>query len=317
MIEWYDLNARHEATVLWVGGFVIWAIVTSEAVRESIRHLLSSFIRPILLVPILGLFIIVTGLAAVAVTFGRTVGLWEICPVVSVAVWGVTSGVGILLNYGNFLQKEGEFRRAAKVLTPAWFITTLMNIATLPIWWEIGLVPVLAILWIIDVYYASRIGYQQVSRVARTLLAVSTIALVSLAIKNIIVDPTTWKALAQGALLPIWLTIGALPYIRLLMFIERWRVLFRCPSKTIRSTDYGQDWPLVVDSAKLCAKHGAVWVEVNRKKYGVNGWSKTLLRGWGHTCLDLEEIWKDHPSVEGLKISPHRLIQDGQALECR
>ena len=74
----------------------------------------------------------------------------------------------------------------------------------------------------------------------------------------------------------------------------------------------------MVDSAKLCAKHGAVWVEVNRKKYGINGWSKTLLREWGHTCLDLEEIWKDHPSpLKGLKISSHRLIQDGQALECR
>ena len=73
----------------------------------------------------------------------------------------------------------------------------------------------------------------------------------------------------------------------------------------------------MVDSAKLCAKHGAVWVEVNSKKYGVNGWSTTLLKGWGHTCLDLEEIWKDDPTVKGLKISPHRLIQDGQVLERR
>ena len=92
MIEWYDLNARHEATFLWLGGFVIWAFVKSGAVRESIRHLLNSFIRPIVLVPILGLFIVATGLAAVAVTFGRIVGLWEILPVISVAVWGVTSG---------------------------------------------------------------------------------------------------------------------------------------------------------------------------------------------------------------------------------
>ena len=93
---------------------------------------------------------------------------------VSVAVWALTSGVGILLNYEDFLQKEGEFRRAAKVLTTAWLITTLLNIAILPIWWEIGLVLVLAILGIIDVYYASRIGYQQVSRVARTLLETRT-----------------------------------------------------------------------------------------------------------------------------------------------
>ena len=235
---------------------------------------------------------------------------------ISVVIWGFTSGMGILLNYDKFLRGEGEFRRAAAVVTPATVLVALTSIAILPFWWEIGLLPVLAVLSIIAVYCAGKVDYQQVSHVVVSLLVAYTIAIVSLAVKDVITDLTTWKALAQAALLPIWLTVGTLPYMRCQVLFERWRFLFRCPSKTVRSTDYGQDWPLIVDSARLCAKHGAVWVEVNRRKYGVNGTSKTMLPSWGHSCFDFDEVWKDHPTINGVKVGIHRLIQEGLALEC-
>ncbi len=315
MIEWYDLNARHEAMLLWLGVILLSTVAGSGGVRKSVLLLLKLFIKPIILVPVFGLFIIVAALAIVAVSFGNAVGLWVIWPVISVVIWGATSGMGILLNYDKFLQKDGEFRRAAAVVTPATVLVAVTNIAILPIWWEIGLLPVLAMLSVIAVYCTSKVGYKQVSHVVVSLLAAYTIAIVSLAIKNIITEPTTWKALAQAALLPIWLTVGTLPYMRCLVLFERWRFLFRCRRKTVRSTDYGQDWPLIVDSARLCAKHGAVWVEVNRRKYGINGTSKTMLPSWGHSCFDLAEVWKDHPTIDGVKVNIHRLIQDGLALE--
>ena len=109
----------------------------------------------------------------------------------------------------------------------------------------------------------------------------------------------------------VCLTIGTLPYVRFLILVEQWRFRFRCPSRVVSSTEYGGDWPLTVSSAKLCCKHGAVWVEVCGKKYGVNGTSKGLLRKWGHTSFHFTDIWKDHPDIEGLKVSVHRLIQDG------
>ena len=315
MIEWHDLNARHEAMFLWLGGILLFAMAKSGDVRKSILSLLQLFIRPVILGPVLGLFMVAAGLAIAAVTSGRAVGLWGIWPVISVVIWSFTSGMGILLNYDNFLRREGEFRRAAAVVTPATVLVALTSIAILPFWWEIGLAPVLAVLSIITVYCAGKADYQQVSYVAVSLLAAYRIAIVSLAVKDVITDFTTWKALAQAALLPIWLTVGTLPYMRCLALFERWRLLFRCPSKTVRSTDYGQDWPLIVDSARLCAKHGAVWVEVNRKKYGVNGTSKTMLPRWGHSCFDFDEVWKSHPTIDGVKVNIHRLIQDGLALE--
>ena len=69
-------------------------------------------------------------------------------------------------------------------------------------------------------------------------------------------------------------------------------------------------------------------MEVNRKKYGVNGTAGPMLKRYGFACVELNDIWRDHPDKEkwigalgadgeamDWKVSIHRLIQDGLALE--
>ena len=111
------------------------------------------------------------------------------------------------------------------------------------------------------------------------------------------------------------MTTGAFLYVHLLIVVERWWFRFRCPSRVVGAAEYGNDWPLTVNSAILCCKYGAVWLEVCGKKYGLNGFATTLLISRGHTSFDLAEIWKDAPDVEGIKMSTKQLFQDGLALE--
>ena len=317
MIDWYDLNARHEAVTLWLGAFLIYALATSGGVRGSVLDLLKILKSRTIVMLFMGLLLVVAALAAVAVFVGRIVGLWENPPIVTVSVWTMSSGFGLLMNFDNFLEKDGEFKRASAVLTPAAIITALTNIAILSIWWEVALLPCLAILSVIFTHYDSEDADHQMYRAVKTLLLLYTLVLVAIAIRNIVEDPGTWKSLVQAGLMPIWLTLGILPYIRLLIFVEQWRFSFRCPGRMVASTDYGRDWPLIVDSAKLCNKHGAVWVEVNGRKYGLNGTAATLLPRWGHNCYDLTAIQKDHSDLEDIKVSPHRLLQDGLTLDER
>ena len=253
MIEWYDLNARHEAAFLWAVVFLVYIFARSPAERESSRRMLKIFLQRTVLMSVIGLFFTVTVLATVAVVFGRTVGLWETLPVVTVLVWAVTSGIWLLLNISDFLEERGQFIRKAKaVLVPATIVAAFANIATLLFWWEVVLIPPLVIFGFTFAYYESKSHGRPLYYLAYVVLVSYTVVLISLAIKNLIEDPTTWKSVAQAALLPTWLTIGTLPYLYFLMRTEQWTFSFRCPSKTIRSTDYGSDWPLVVDSAKLC-----------------------------------------------------------------
>ncbi len=317
MIEWFDLNARHEAATLWIGTFLIYAVAWSSDVRKSCFGLLKTLSHGSLLLWFMGLILVVASLATALVGAGRAIGFWEILPVVTVTLWTAGSGAKLLMNFDNFLKKDGEFRRVCSVLTPATIVAALANIGVLHFWWEVALFPLLALFTIIFVYYESRERERYMYNGARAVLILYTLAIVSLALVNIVDQPNTWKSLMQALVLPLCLTIGTLPYIRFLISVERWQFRFRCPSKAVNSTEYGDDWPLTVDSSKLCCKYMAVWVEVNRKMYGLNGTATSLLPNWGHTCFDLTEIWKDDPHIKGAKVSVHRLIQDGLALDRR
>ncbi len=317
MIDWYDLNARHEAAILWFGALFICLLAASSGVRQSVLGILKTLGHQTTLTLFIGLLWVTAALATVAVCLGRIAGLWETLPIVTVSVWFVSSGVGLLLNSDNLREKGGKLKRASAVLTPAAIIAAFTNIAILSFWWEVALLPLLGILGVILAYYDSKDRSHQVYSYVKMVLMLYTIIIVVLAIKNLVEDPSTWKPLVQAVLMPIWLTFGALPYIHLLTLIERWGFSFLCTSKTVSSADYGNDWPLIVDSAKLCCKYGAVWVEVNGRKYGLNGTAKALLPSRGYTCSDLTEIWKDHPQHEGIKVSIHRLLHDGLDLDGR
>ena len=258
-----------------------------------------------------GLLIFVVVLSMLAVIAGRFVGLWETLPVITATTWFLTSGFSLLFSLGQVGDDNGLFRAKIKaVLVPSALIAVLFNFAILPFWLEFIIFPILFILVGVTIIHSSRPR----AGVARFCISVYAAVLIFVAIKGLVESPETWKSLAQGILFPIWLTLGSLPYIFLLIVAERYRFDSMVKSRIVRKADYGQDWPLTVDSAKLCSRHHAVWVEVDGKRYGVNGTAKGILRHNGYERLDLGEIWRDNPKFDGSKVSIHRLLEDGFTL---
>ena len=90
-------------------------------------------------------------------------------------------------------------------------------------------------------------------------------------------------------------------------------------TKTIKDSDYGDEWPLTVAEAKLiCKPPGAVFVRVGDKYYGVNGTSHA---GWiadrylgGAKVHELEEVWRKNPDHPDLRVGVFPLINDGLEL---
>jgi hypothetical protein len=85
--------------------------------------------------------------------------------------------------------------------------------------------------------------------------------------------------------------------------------------RAISRTDYGDDWPLTVESGTLrCDEPGAVTFtsDDNGTTYWVNGTAGDMAdsNGW----QDIRPIWADDPANPGLKISIGPLIDDGLAL---
>ena len=247
---------------------------------------------------------------------GRKVGLWQTPPVVTASVWALTAGVLHLLHLGEFLETDNAFRsRAVALLGPSTILAAFMGVAVLSFWGELFLIPVLSAL--VLVVNANR------SNGLTIVCSVLLLIYVGGSISMVIIDwgsTETMRSLRQAILFPFVLTIGALPYIQLLVVAERIR-FGRSKMREDGAGDWAimeNDWPLTVTSAKLCCKFQAVWVEVNGRKYGLNGTDGTKCGCivW-LPCFELNDIWRDNPDSEtmGLKVNIGRLIRDGLALE--
>ena len=325
MLEWHDLNARHEATILWGAALLAIAVAKSPEVRRAILRLGKTLLEPPISILLSGLFVNAAFITALAVCLGRKVGLWETLPLVTATIWSLTTGVSLLFHLGEFIRSSSEFRkRAIRILGPSTIATEIVGIAILAFWIELVLVPLLLLLTLSALLIRST-GLRVISA---SILSICVVGLISSVAIDLIKNAADWQPLAQAILFPIVLTIGTLHYIQLQVVVERRRFRTSAKRKTVRASEYGVDWPLTVSEAELCYKYGAVWVEVKGKKYGVNGFAKTLLRNNGYECLDLDDIWRDDPKMEEYvdalgssaeeppwKVSISRLIQDGLDLE--
>ena len=325
MLEWQDLNARHEAAILWLSAMLVVATATSSDVRRSVHDLLRMLLRPVILLPIVGLLANVGIITTITVLVGRKVGLWETFPVVTAIVWAFTAGFSLLLDLGDSLKGDNTFgKRVIRLLGPSTIVAEIVGVSILAFWLEILIVPVLV--GLASVVHANRNTGATV--ISSALLLMYAGGLIFGVITVLVDDPGTWRSPTQAVLFPIVLTIGTLPYIQLLVLAERLKFRRGAKCKTVRSSDYGKDWPLTVDLAKLCSRFQAVWIEVDGKKYWLNGIAEPILKKYGYASLELKDIWKDHPDKWKLaeasgthredvewKVSIHRLIQDGLALE--
>ncbi len=260
-----------------------------------------------------GLLANVAFLTIFAVVIGRKFGLWQTLPVVTATVWAITTGVSLFSLLQKLYEDDNTFSsRAVALLGPSSILAAFMGVEVLSFLGELILLIVLTFLVLVVTLNRSN----SLTTVCSVLLSVY----VAGSISKVIFDwgsPETMQALKQSILLPTWLAIGTLPYIRLLVVVERVRFSRGAKCKTVRAIDYGSDWPLTVASAKLCCRAQAVWVEVNGRKYGVNGLADGLLKRCGHACFEPNDIWRDYPDGEAAspKVSIGRLIQEGLALE--
>lgn len=237
-------------------------------------------------------------------------------PIVTALVWSITSGIPILMDIGKALRGSISFTHRMKtILSFPIIVAIFINLSILPWWWELILAPVMFLLTKASVMGWTKAEWNPAAKTAGTLILMYNIALISLAIKDTIVDDGGWKILAQSFIFPIFMTLTTATYLAFLVAIEKRRFIFMSSRKPINRRDYGPDWPLTVDSAVLCKKYNAIWIEANNKKYALNGRAHAVLPRFGHSFSDLREIWADDPNLPGLKISVHQLIQDGLALD--
>ena len=281
------------------------------------------------IVLLLGMFLTALVSVSVAVLLGKLVDYWNVLPVFSALTWALASGTSILVRIGEFQTKPGtSFRTIKQTLVPPTIVTAFVGFSVLPLPYEIGLLPLVTAVVVLDTAARSKSEYVIVTRVTTPLIISYAIVLIALAVGDVLSDIENLKVISSSIILPLWMTICGVGYMRVLAALERVSHRRKSSSKVIRKEDYGEKWPLTLESAKLCCRASAVWIEVGKDKYPLNGTAKTFLPKRGFECLDLEDIWREDPAWERIReafgdtderapmrVSIGGLIRDGLSLE--
>ena len=209
------LSNRDWAGVFWICVFVIWA-AADRSLRDSLRPTLAGLLRQLLGPKILAPLVIgaigVTGLVLIL----RSFQLWDTALVAETAIWFLLAAPALMLSLTN-LENDPRFftHKALRIVSVTGLLTGFANVFVFPIYVELVLAPLLALLAGIVVVAELNPRHAGVGRASGVVLALAAVAFlcygaVELATGSDAAAESVGRALAA----PIWLSLGWLAYLR-------------------------------------------------------------------------------------------------------
>jgi uncharacterized membrane protein YidH (DUF202 family) len=222
-----SLNNREWALLVLLAGFGAWALLRNPELRSNLRDLARAALQAGIIVPVLLMVAYVCGLVFV----GRRLGLWNPSLIKATVTWFLVSGLVILMNAVTERGKERRFflRTALRTLELTVFVEFFINLFVLSFPAELVLQFVLIWLAMLSAFTAHEEQYRIVRTMVDGLLAVIGIGLAGYVTFQL---ARHWDQLDKVAYLPefavpVWMTIGALPFIYFIMLYARYQSAFK------------------------------------------------------------------------------------------
>lgn len=209
------LNSREWATLIWLVALFLFCL-SKPALRASLSRVVAAASSPKILGPIVAL----VAWVALEVELGARAGVWNSDLLKGTVIWILVDGVVLLANFDEATVGPRFFRdRVRGLIRGTVFVELFLNLWTLGFLVELLLQPVLFVL-VVGPALADT-GGQSANDVARTrrvftcCLSWLVLGLLSFSAWQTYVH---WKemdarALGLDLLLPVWLTVGVLPYV--------------------------------------------------------------------------------------------------------
>ncbi len=229
MTQYVDLlSNREQASLILLSVFVIWGLFRRE-VRGSIPQLIRTFLSRAIL---LTLFALSTYILF-EVWIGSQLGWWNTELIKGTIIWFGVSGV--VLSYKGVLEanKDPQFfgNTAIATIAPTVFVTFFLNLTALSLLAEVFWQLIIAILAVMSLFSHARNEreYETVRKLCDGILALIGFSWLAYTVNHVF---ETWDQLDGYQLLrefalPIWLTIGLLPFLFVLSLYAAYEYPFR------------------------------------------------------------------------------------------
>lgn len=203
-------NNREWAMLAWLCIFMLWAL-SHRSVRSSLRRVLLTAWNAAILVP-LGLMLC---WIVVELWLGDRISLWSGDLTTDVVIWVGGSAIALFFKINEASQRPYFFRRRVLELLGITeliqFITELFAFSLIV---ELIFVPIVTILVMLSTFAAKKEPYRAVRNLVNGILAVLGIGLIAFSCQQLIANGarTDWHGVLLKFMLPLWLTVGLVPF---------------------------------------------------------------------------------------------------------
>lgn len=205
------MNDRELAAIIWLGIGLAWAL-TNPDIRRSLGQVVVSAVQPKIIVPLL----VMTAYGVGLIYAGGKIGLWNTNLMSDTVAWAIGTGLVLFGNSVKVFTRGGSFKRlvlAAVGLTV--FVEGFVNLYVFPLVAELVLLPVVLFFAAMSAYAGTDTAYSRARKLVDGLVSLFGFALIVYVCFRLVAgwEESEPALVLQKLALPVWLTLGALPFV--------------------------------------------------------------------------------------------------------
>jgi hypothetical protein len=201
------VNNREKATVIWLAVAVAAALCNRE-IRAALWAVVKAFAHP----KIVGPLVAFAGWTIALVVLAHLAGLWDADVRNDTVTWFITAGFAMFLSASEVTEDRfvrTVIRRSVAVTA---FVETFANLKVFGLVVELILVPVLVFVGAMAVVAETKEEFAPVRRIVNVFLTVFGSVILIYVVVRLLGDFDV-EHTARALALPVWLTLGSLPFI--------------------------------------------------------------------------------------------------------
>ena len=222
------LNNRELAALIWVSAAVLWAF-SKTSVRESFVGVIKAFLKPQILLPL----VVMLAWVGLELWVSVRLELWNTALAKGTILWTLGSAGVLLFNCAQ-IDSDGDdvpfFRRTIlATVGVAAFVEFFVNLYVMSLPAELVFQIVVAVPSLMVAVADQKPEYKSVKAFCERVLALIGLALFALAARQVYLDRHQLDAreLLLDIALPVWLTVGLVPFIYLFSIYVAYDAIFR------------------------------------------------------------------------------------------